>query len=340
MTAYRLATPRCAPTSLTSLGTSTRRACACPAAGSIRSVLRSANWMTPRYAAMAEYFDGCDVRQGHERSRDRPGRVMMCSTAATQVCLDVGATTEHARQRWQLAHALGPVLAASFANSPLRRGRETGWRSTRQAVWADVDPSRTLPPGDGDPVEAWSRYALEAPVMALRRKAAPWLAGPGMTFREWLHAGGSSGHPSHDDFVHHLSTLFPPVRPRGCLELRMVDAQPPAYWPVPLAVATALLDDPAAADAARAATEPVRDRWLRAARDALQDPPLARSARACFAAVQEALPRLGADASLTALVAQYADRYVCRGRCPADDVLDDRHAAAPSALDVVPETVP
>lgn len=271
----------------------------------------------PRYAAMEAYFDASDEPAG------RPGRVMMCSTASVQVCLDIGADHDDVRLRWELANALGPVLVASFANSPVHRGRVTGWRSTRQGVWSGVDPLRTLPPYGDDPVEAWSRYALDAPVMAVRHPVAPWAVAPGMTFREWVRDGGPYGHPSADDLVYHLSTLFPPVRPRGCLELRMIDAQVPRFWPVPVAVATALLDDPRAAAAAREATQPSCGRWLAAARDALHDSLLARSARTCFAAALEALPRLGADASLIALVAEFADRYAERGRCPADDSLEN-----------------
>src|SRR6516164_594144 len=93
----------------------------------------------PRYAAMEAFFD-----------RTGPwGREMMCATASVQVCLDAGDDGDsHSgyRWRWRLLHAIGPVLVAAFANSPLRGGRPTGWRSSRQQVWAHVDPGRTRPP--------------------------------------------------------------------------------------------------------------------------------------------------------------------------------------------------
>ena len=70
-----------------------------------------------------------------------------------------------------------------------------------------------------------------------------------MTFRDWLRGGGERP-PTRDDLSYHLSTLFPPVRPRGHLEFRVIDAQPGDGWIVPAAVVTAaLLDDPAAAQA-------------------------------------------------------------------------------------------
>jgi glutamate--cysteine ligase len=229
----------------------------------------------------------------------------MCATASLQVCVDIGADEKDAVRRWRLANALGPVLVAAFANSPGASGR-----SSRQFIWATLDPGRTAPVRGEDPVTAWVDYALDARVMLLRDG---WVADPGMTFREWL----ATGTPSVDDLAYHLSTLFPPVRPQGWLELRMIDALPEPYWPVPIAVAAALIDDPLAADAAAEAAEPVAGRWREAARDALTDAPLARAARRCFTAALDALPRIGA-AYLAPLVADYAERYVECGRCPAD----------------------
>src|SRR5690606_15564989 len=109
----------------------------------------------PRYACMCRYF----LAGGFGDA----GLTMMCSTASIQVNLDIGADHADALRRWRLAHALGPVLTAAFANSPVRAGRRTGLRSTRQALWAALDPCRTLPVlrdgADGDPAEAWTRYA-------------------------------------------------------------------------------------------------------------------------------------------------------------------------------------
>ncbi|HEY8479382.1 MAG TPA: ergothioneine biosynthesis glutamate--cysteine ligase EgtA [Spirillospora sp.] len=264
----------------------------------------------PRYACMCRYF----LAGGFGDA----GLTMMCSTASIQVNLDIGADHADALRRWRLAHALGPVLTAAFANSPVRAGRRTGLRSTRQALWAALDPCRTLPVlrdgADGDPAEAWTRYALDARVMLVHTPDGRWVSDPGMSFLEWL----GKGEPGEQDLQYHLSTLFPPVRPRGWLELRMIDALPGPYWAVPVAVATALLDDPAASRAAEEACAPVAHLWAEAARCGLADRSLAVAARACFEAALDALPRLGAS-RLVPLVADYAGRYVERGRTPADD---------------------
>jgi len=282
----------------------------------------------PRYAAMEEFFD----RSGHW------GRIMMRRTASVQVNVDAGlegAGPVGHRERWDLLHALGPVLVAAFANSPLLDGRPSGWQCTRQVVWARLDPSRTLAPQPAGPgaglAEAWAAYALDAELLCVRRTdGSSWSAPAGVTFRDWLRSAGSDA-PTLADLDYHLSTLFPPVRPRGHLELRFIDAQQGENWRIPVALVMALLDDPIAADAARAAVEPlltIADRgprgplWVRAARSGMADPELRAAAEVCFSLAADALPRLAAPDGIAAAVAEYAERYVLRGRCPADDQLD------------------
>ncbi|MFI8993133.1 ergothioneine biosynthesis glutamate--cysteine ligase EgtA [Streptomyces sp. NPDC053542] len=285
----------------------------------------------PRYDAMEAYFD----RWG------QAGRSMMCGTASVQVCLDAGyeepGPLGHGR-RWRLAHLLGAVLAAAFANSPTSEGCPTGYRSTRQAIWTQLDPARTLAPADGpDPRAAWAAYALDAPVMCLRAADGPWDAPEGLSFREWTRTKAPRA-PTAEDFDYHVTTLFPPVRPRGHLELRMIDAQPGDGWIVPLAVTAALFDDPEAAETAYRAVKPLAETagdrpaprnplWRRAARQGLTDPELAAAATVCFGAARAALPRLGAGPDVLAAVEEFIERYVAQGRCPADDLMDAAYAA-------------
>ncbi|MEV5908878.1 ergothioneine biosynthesis glutamate--cysteine ligase EgtA [Streptomyces chartreusis] len=282
----------------------------------------------PRYDAMETCLD----RAGPA------GRAMMCTSASVQVCLDAGyeepGPLGHGR-RWWLAHQLGAVLVAAFANSPLAGREPTGWLSTRQLLWMEIGPDRAgAPPLNGDPRAAWARHVVDAPVMCVRQDGGAWDVPEGLSFREWTRSGAPRP-PTQEDLDYHLTTLFPPVRPRGHLELRMIDAQPGEDgWIVPLAVTTALFDDPEAAETAYRAVKPLAERalsqpaphnplWLDAARSGLADPELREVADVCFAAALEALPRLGATAAVTDAVAAYRDRYVALGRCPADDLLDE-----------------
>ncbi len=290
----------------------------------------------PRYSTMEAYFD----RWGGA------GRSMMCSTASVQVCVDAGYEEPGPLglgRRWLMAHLLGAVLCAAFANSPASEGCPTGYRTTRQVVWTQLDPGRTLaPPQSADPRAAWARYVLDAPVMCVRSEEGPWDAPKGLTFRDWVRTGRPRP-PTLEDLDYHVTTLFPPVRPRGHLELRMIDAQAgDGGWIVPLAVTAALFDDAEAAERAYRIVKPLAETagsrpaprnplWRHAVRGALTDPELHAAAVACFAAAQEALPRLGAAPEVIAAVAEFTERYVARGRCPADDHLDALYAAEAEA---------
>lgn len=251
---------------------------------------------SPRYDAMEQFFDA-----------DGPaGRRMMCSTASMQVNLDLGPP-----ERWDLAHRVSPVLAAAFANS----AGQGGTRSTRLATWWAIDPTRTSPCTGG-----WADYALDARVMVIRSDDYVAVTTP-LTFRQWIERGHGLGWPHEDDLDYHLTTLFPPVRARGWLELRILDTLPDPWWRVAAAVTTALIEDEAAAATAFAAAAPVQGLWREASEHGLAHPALAEAARACFSAAVDALPRVGADPATAAAAAEFYDRYVARGRCPADDAL-------------------
>jgi glutamate--cysteine ligase len=270
----------------------------------------------PRYAAMETAFDRIGPM----------GRAMMCSTAAVQVCLDAGTPAEVAL-RWAALHDLGPVLLAAFANSPWLGGVRTGWASSRMQAWFALDPARTKPSrvygnlaANWDPAADWARRALDTPVLCQRRPWGKWDVPNGVTFADWL-SGALPGRPSTADLDYHLTTLFPPVRPQGYLEVRYLDTQPMAQWLVPVAVLAALLSDPSVTAAARDACAPTVGRWLQAAHHGLRDDTLATAAIAVFELACYALPALNAPADVQRLVEEITEHRVRRGRCPADDLV-------------------
>ncbi|MEI4272921.1 ergothioneine biosynthesis glutamate--cysteine ligase EgtA [Klenkia sp. LSe6-5] len=273
----------------------------------------------PRYRAMERHFAavGCP----------RAGAAMMTSTASLQLNLEAGVGAEQ-RDRVALAHALGPVLVAVSASSPLLAGRETGWASTRQQVWGDLDQARCGPLlGRREPADEWADYALAAPVMLVR-----WTDDGGaepvtsrVPFADWAAGRVLLGgrRPSAGDLDYHLTTLFPPIRLRGFLEVRYLDAGP--AWPALAALVATLLDDPVAADRAAEACLPVVGRWTDAAHHSLADPALHAAARACLAAAADRVPA-GLRPDLHALA-----ELVEAGRSPGDAVLTTARTAGPEA---------
>jgi glutamate--cysteine ligase len=265
-----------------------------------------------RYVAMERFFSAS--RSGEA------GAAMMTSTASIQVNLDAGPRDGWAA-RVRLAHALGPTMIALTANSPMLGGEFTGWVSSRQRVWGRMDSARCGPvlgaSGD-DPGTDWARYALKAPVMMVN-KPEPAAVTHWAPFTDWVDGRVLLGdrRPTIDDLEYHLTTLFPPVRPRRWLEIRYLDSVPDAFWPAVVFTLVTLLDDPAAAAVAAEAVEPMATAWDTAARVGLRDRRLHAAASTCVAVAADKAPPELAD-SMQRLV-----RNVERGRCPGDDFSDD-----------------
>jgi glutamate--cysteine ligase len=232
---------------------------------------------TARYAAMARSFD----RRGPH------GQIMMRSTAGLQICVDAG-EAHQVPARWRLLHLLGPPMLAAFATARRHAGRDTGFASARMAAWWQIDPARTrpawTPQHNTDAADVtwlarrWAAYVLTAPLLCVRRPHGSWDAPPGVTFADWI-AGALPAPPTRDDLEYHISTLFPPVRPRGYLEVRYLDSQPPGEWIAPAAILVALLAEPEIIEEATRLCEPTGDRWAVATQCGLRDPLVATVAR-------------------------------------------------------------
>jgi glutamate--cysteine ligase len=278
----------------------------------------------PRYRAMEQFFAATDTAVA--------GAAMMTSTASVQVNVDAGPQAGWAA-RVRLAHALGPVMIAMAANSPMLRGEFSGWVSTRQRVWSQLDAARCGPiltaSGD-DPGTDWARYALKAPVMLVHMppEGAAEPVRHYVPFADWADGRVVLGgrRPTTADLEYHLTTLFPPVRPRRWLEIRYLDSVPDAIWPALVYTLVALLDDPQLTSIAAEAVEPVATAWDTAARVGLADRRLHAAATRCVTAAAERVPpaMTGAMGRLVQAVEQ--------GRCPADDFCDRviKHGIAPT----------
>ena len=132
-----------------------------------------------------------DAMERHFDTVGPAGRRMMRETCSTQVCLDWWPGQDGVEQ-WRVLHLAAPFLAAATSADPVRT-----------ATWLAVDPARTAFDGrlllGDDPVAAYADFAAGAAVFV-------------------------PGGPAQ-----HLTTLFPPVRPRGrYLEVRFADARPAA----------------------------------------------------------------------------------------------------------------
>jgi len=182
---------------------------------------------TARYRAMQTYFDASGWA----------GRTMMCNTASIQINVDVDGDAADA---WRAAHLVADLLGQQHA----------GPCPNRSDIWSRIDRTRTAAVAGSDPREAWAAYALDARVMFIRLGAdecLPILDGTRLI--DWIERGHALGWPTDADVLEHLTTLFPPVRPRGFLELRTIDALADGQWPAVVEMAVSLmLDGPARRD--------------------------------------------------------------------------------------------
>ncbi len=223
--------------------------------------------LTEAELVIQEPNDRYEVMQRHFDAIGTAGRRMMVQTAALQVCLDLD-PVETGRQ-WLASNVVGPALAALFRNPP--------GSDNRTGVWLAADPSRTGFDGrqvDPDqPVDAYVRFALGAAAMPLPRAGSSAQVPDGGTLDDWIAEG--HGRPDPADLRHHLSTLFPPVRPRGYLEVRYLDTQPTADLASAVLIVSILLGDPqaraAAIEIAGADATRLLDAWQRSAADGLDD---------------------------------------------------------------------
>ncbi|WP_084395993.1 glutamate--cysteine ligase [Henriciella aquimarina] len=185
----------------------------------------------------------------------RLGREMMFRTCTVQANYDFSSEADMVK-KMRVSLALQPLGTALFANSPFTEGRTNGFLSYRSHIWTDTDPDRSgmLPFmfEEGAGFERYVDYALDVPMYFVRR-GGKYLDASGLSFRDFMNGKLEilpGEKPALDDFVDHLSTIFPEVRLKRFLEMRGSDSGPwsrlcafSAFW-------TGILYDDAALDAA------------------------------------------------------------------------------------------
>jgi glutamate--cysteine ligase len=174
----------------------------------------------------------------HDHLRGRLAHRMMTQTASIQCAYDYADATDWNR-KFRAAAILAPVATAMFANSSRVDGRDSGYRSYRQAIWRETDDARCGLPAivfeAGFTMERWIDWLLAVPLL-FRRTPDGLLPPDGSSFSQLL-AGPESARLEMPDWDMHCSTIFTEVRCYTYMEVRSADVQPdelafsvPAYW--------------------------------------------------------------------------------------------------------------
>ena len=228
-----------------------------------------------RYERMTRYFE----------SIGPSGVRMMRQTAALQINLERG---EDPQFRWRLLNDLAPIVTALFANSRDYAGKPTEWASYRSHLWRTLDPSRTgIIYAEPSHAENYLSFALNAFAMRSGGGGRPY-----RTFREWM----QEPQVDETEWLFHLSTLFPEVRPKEYFELRSADTIEATQLSAPVVFVTGLVyDDMSAVAATEILGQPDPILLLRAGSRGLEDREVwAMATVLCELAIEGAI-RLGEE---------------------------------------------
>ncbi|OGH97416.1 MAG: hypothetical protein A2104_04305, partial [Candidatus Melainabacteria bacterium GWF2_32_7] len=156
-----------------------------------------------------------DIMNEYLPTKGNMALVMMKETAGIQVSLDYE-SEDDAAHKLKVLLGLSPIVTAMFANSPIRGGQETGYKTYRAIGWLRTDEircgliSRRVFETDfsfNDYVE----ILLDLPMIFLE-KDQNWINMKGITFREYMQHGYEGYQATVEDWNLHRSSFFPNIR--------------------------------------------------------------------------------------------------------------------------------
>lgn len=166
-----------------------------------------------RYAIMANYLWGI------------LSDVMMRETAGIQVGIDFKSEADAIR-KFNLANLLMPFMTAMFANSKIRGGVDTGYKSFRALAWLNTDNERcgfATKFQDGMTFKNYVDRLLDTPMIFIQRENRPLSLNGRLTFRQFMEKGYEGFDAKIEDWKLHSNLYFPEVRLRNFIEIRNHD---------------------------------------------------------------------------------------------------------------------
>lgn len=166
-----------------------------------------------RYKYMADYLWGI------------LSDVMMRETAGIQVGIDYK-SEEDAMNKMHVASLMSPFMTAAFANSSIRGGVNTGYKSFRGLAWLNTDNERcgfgTDLKQDNDFTD-YINNVIESPMIFIMRNNRIINIDGKITFKQFLKYGYQGYEAEMDDYKLHSNLYFPDIRLRKFIEIRNHD---------------------------------------------------------------------------------------------------------------------
>lgn len=170
-----------------------------------------------RYHIMADYLWGI------------LSDVMMRETAGIQACFDF-TSEEDAIRKFRIANIISPFVTAMFANSPIRGGVDTGYKTFRGLSWLNTDNERCSFMSKNlfhkKTTYTFNDYVqdvLDTPMIFIVRKDNPVKIMGQINFKQFMKNGFEGYTATLDDFKLHANLYFPEVRLRNFIEIRNHD---------------------------------------------------------------------------------------------------------------------
>lgn len=170
-----------------------------------------------RYAMMFDYFKDNGIFCHN----------MMKGTAATQVSIDYK-DEEDFIKKFRVANYISPAMASLFDATPFFEGAPTIGKNMRARIWAETDVKRSkLIPGSLTThfdFKSYAEYLLKLPPILL------YTDGQLIYSKDEPLVASLSKYPFlESELEHHQSMVFPDVRLKRFIEIRMPDSLPYPY---------------------------------------------------------------------------------------------------------------
>lgn len=170
-----------------------------------------------RYHIMADYLWGI------------LSDVMMRETAGIQACYDFS-SEEDAIRKFRIANILSPFMSAMFANSPIRGGVDTGYKTFRGLSWLNTDNERCsfmskklFRDKNHYGFKDYVNEILQTPMIFIVRNNKPVEILGKINFEQFMNDGFNGYNATLEDFKLHANLYFPEVRLRNFIEIRNHD---------------------------------------------------------------------------------------------------------------------
>lgn len=195
-----------------------------------------------RYYIMADYLWGI------------LSDVMMRETAGIQCCIDY-TSEEDSMKKFIITNKMMPFMTAMFANSPIRGGADTGYKSFRALSWLNTDNERcgfiNKKIFDKNAQYFFRDYMndiFETPMIYIKRKNYIPINGK-INFKQFITEGYEGYHARLSDFELQANLCFPEIRLRDFIEIRNHDCVPKRFLYSILAIYKGIMYNKHALDA-------------------------------------------------------------------------------------------